>query len=112
MPKKKRGNSIGGWAFLIGVVLAIVFGLGFAGGVTSNIALALAVIGIIVGLFNIADAEAKPFLLSGAVLIIAGIAGNQVAIPYLGNVLDALLMIFIPATIVVAIRNVMSLAQH
>ena len=105
------GNFIGALAFLIGVVLAIIFGI--FGSLTATIITILVVIGLIVGLLNIADTEASPFLISGAVLIIATSLGGNVfgTIPVLGNILDALLAIFVPATIVVAIRNVFSLAR-
>ena len=109
---KKKGNMIGGWAFLIGVVLAVVFGFI---GVSTNIALILAVIGIIVGLLNIADQEVTPFLMSGVVLIIASSLGGD-AVSALGSaasgILSALSLIFVPATIIVAIKNVMSLAKR
>ena len=51
MAKKGKGNTLGGWAFLIGVVLAVIFG--FQRALSPNIALTLAIIGIIVGLLNI-----------------------------------------------------------
>lgn len=111
---KKSGNFIGRWAFLIGFVLAIIFGLGFAGGLGDTGLYILVIMGIIVGLFNIADEEVSPFLLSGAVLIIASALGGSVlgSIQWLSGVLNALLAIFVPATIIVAIKNVFSLARH
>tara|TARA_Y100000310_G_scaffold340912_1_gene438312 strand:- start:3395 stop:3733 length:339 start_codon:yes stop_codon:yes gene_type:complete len=110
---KKKDNKIGGWAFLIGVILALVLGL--LGPVTNEtIVWILVVIGVVVGLLNIADKEAMPFLLSGAVLIIAAALGQGVlqGVPILSQVVDALLLIFVPATVVVAIRNVLSLASR
>lgn len=108
---KSKGNLIGSWAFLIGVVLAVILGLFDAVGAGWTIL--LVIIGIIVGLFNIADEEASPFLISGAVLIIASALGQDVvaSIPALNGVLEALLAIFVPATIIVAIRNVFGFAR-
>ncbi len=109
---KKSGNRIGGWAFLIGVVLAIIFGI--MGNLNPTIAWILLVIGLIVGFLNVADEEAEPFLLSGVSLIIASALG-QAAVnvsPMLSNVLTTLLLIFVPATIIVAIRNVFTLARR
>jgi len=112
MAKSKKGNVIGAWAFLVGVILAVVFGYI---GITPTIALVLAVIGLIVGLLNVADEETTPFLLSGAVLIIASSMGAG-AVTVLGasagDVLNGLLLIFVPATIIVAIKNVFSLAHN
>jgi hypothetical protein len=108
----KKGNLLGSWAFLIGVVLAVV--LGIVGGLTSTILYVLVVIGLIVGLLNVADEEASPFLMSGAVLIIASSLGQTVtqAVPWLNGIMQALLAIFVPATIIVAVKNVFSIARH
>jgi uncharacterized membrane protein len=109
MAKHKTG--LGSWAFLIGVVLAIIFGLI---GMTPTIAIVLMVVGLIAGLLNVTDDESTPFLLSGAVLIIASSLGQTglSAVPQLQEVLSALLSIFVPATIVVAVRNVFAIAKR
>lgn len=110
---KKRGNVIGGWAFLIGVVLALVLGL-IGSGLTATMATILVVAGLIVGLLNIADDETSPFLMSGAILVIVSSFGQSAlsVVPRLGTVVDALLLLFVPATIIVAIRHVLSLARR
>lgn len=118
MVREGKGNLIGSWAFLIGVVLAIIIGL--FGVVNSTLLLILVVIGLIVGLLNIADEEASPFLMSGAVLIIASALGQSSfqaigegqLIETLSGMLNALLVIFVPATIIVAIKNVFGLARR
>ena len=119
MAKSRGGNIIGAWAFLIGVLLAIILGAGL---VTTNPTwvVVLVFVGIILGLLNIADEEVSPFLISGAVLIIASsfgqdsfiAAGNSQIIEILTGIFNSLLLIFVPATIVVAIKNVFSLAKH
>ncbi len=105
-------NLIGSWSFLIGVILAVILGL--VGSLSTTMIYILIVIGIIVGLLNVADEEVSPFLLSGVVLIIASSLGQSVvrSITYFDSVLQALLIIFVPATIIVAIKNVFSLARH
>jgi len=108
----KKSNLIGSWAFLIGVVLAIV--LAFVPAYNTNtIMWVLVAIGILVGLLNIADKETQPFLMSGAVLIIASaLGGSAVSVSAIfARVLDALLLIFVPATVIVAIKNVFSLSK-
>ena len=109
-----RGNSnqIGRWAFLIGVILAIVVGaLGRLDGVWTFV---LVLIGLIVGLLNISENEVQPFLLSGAVLIIAANLGGNVlnGVWNLGSILDAFLAIFVPSTIIVAIKHVFGFARN
>lgn len=112
MARKSSGNLIGGWAFLVGVVLAIILGL--FNTFSSGWMTVLVIIGVIIGLLNIADEEAEPFLLSGLALIIASAFGQSVmqSIPILNSILLALLVIFVPATIVVAIRNVFTIARR
>ncbi|PIN92753.1 hypothetical protein COU54_05835 [Candidatus Pacearchaeota archaeon CG10_big_fil_rev_8_21_14_0_10_31_24] len=109
---KNGGNLIGSWAFLIGFILAIV--LGAMNNVTSTMTAVLVIVGIVVGLLNVADKEVAPFLMSGVTLIIAGaLGGNALStIPQLVSILNALLAIFIPATILVAIKNVFALARN
>jgi hypothetical protein len=101
----KTKNTFGGWAFLIGIVIAIV--LGFFNIVSYWWTIALVIIGIIVGLFNIVDDETQPFLWSGVALIIASAFGQSAVslVPVLARILYALLVIFVPATIVVALKN-------
>ncbi len=110
-------SLIGGIAFLIGIIIAIIFAFlnlvipGFQ--ITSLMAVILVIIGIVVGLLNITHKESTPFLMSGAVLIIAASLGKDIIniIHSLGRFLDYLLLIFVPATIIVAVRNVFSLAR-
>ncbi len=111
---KKTGNLLGSWAFLVGVILALVLGIfGFGGNDPTYLSI-LVVIGLIVGLLNVADEETEPFLLSGVVLIIASAFGQSALadVSWINNIFKALLVIFVPATVIVAIKNVFSLARH
>jgi uncharacterized membrane protein len=110
--EKPRKNFIGSWAFLLGVVLAVI--LGMLGNFNSIWIIILVVVGLLVGLLNITEKEVMPFLMSGTALIIASALGGSVFynVQVLGNVLDALLVIFIPAVIIVAIKNVFNLAEN
>ena len=112
MAKAKKTNLIGSWAFLLGVILAIV--LGAMGVYSVTVAWILVILGVIVGLLNIAAEETTPFLMSGAVLIIASALGGGVVgiIPVLQGIVSSLLLIFVPATIIVAIKNVFVLARR
>lgn len=115
MAKTNKIGVIGQWAFLIGVIIAVIVGLlGLAA--SENIALVLMVIGIIVGLLNVSDKESMHFLMSGVVLIIASGLGKgaitEISIINLPGVLTALMAIFVPATIIVAVKNVFSIAKN
>ncbi len=112
MAQKITGNSLSGWAFLIGVLIAIV--LGFIGNLNPTWLFILVIIGLVVGLLNVTGREMQPFLMSGAVLIIASAFGSSAmsSIPRLAGVFDALLTIFVPATIIVAIKNAFYIARN
>lgn len=104
------GNKIGGWAFIIGVLLAVI--LGFLG-TSASLAWLLLILGIIVGLLNIAEKEVQPFLLAGVVLVIVGQFGGSVfsSVPAIGGIFNALIQLFAPATVVVALKSVFTLAK-
>lgn len=110
-------NILGSWAFLIGVVLAVVAGIFSAleiADLSNNfVSGTLVVLGLIVGLLNISSKETTAFLMSGVSLIIASVfgAGITIALPVVSAILASLLLIFVPATIIVAIRNVFNLAK-
>jgi hypothetical protein len=110
--KRSSGNLLGAWAFLIGVILAVV--LGFLGGATSGFALILVIIGLIIGLLNVTGKEINAFMMAGIVLIIASTFGDGVVsgVATLSNILDALLLIFVPAVIIVAIKSMFHLAKN
>ena len=112
MPKGKS-NLVGAWAFLIGIVLAVVFaffdvsGLWWMGWI-------LFVLGLIIGFLNISDSETQPFLLAGVVLVIIASLGNSAftSLAYIPALLKNVLALFVPATIVVAIKSVFSIARN
>jgi hypothetical protein len=110
---KKKLSVLSGWAFLVGVVLAVIFGFMGEGNLNQSLVYSLVIIGLVVGLLNIADKESTPFLIAGAVLILASNFGQDAveAVPRLGNVLNALLLLFVPATVIVAIRHVFNMAK-
>lgn len=114
MAKKIEGNLVGGLAFLIGVLLAVIIPL-IGGTLNSTMVWILVIIGIAVGLLNVTSEEGNHFMMSGIVLIIASSLGQAsiAEIPQrLLGVLNALLLIFVPATIIVAIKNVFTIARN
>ena len=108
----KKGNLIGSWSFLIGVVLAVI--LGAVGSISQTIAVALIILGLVIGLLNITDKEVAPFLMAGTVLVIVSALGSSVlgSMPVVSRMLAAILMLFVPATIIVALKSVFSLARN
>lgn len=114
MAKANLGDIVGGWAFLIGVVLAVIVGLFSI--VNPTVTLILVVAGLVIGLLNVGDKEVTQFLFSGLVLVLISSAGISLLtnVPYVNvsGILTALLAIFVPATVVVAVKNVLSLAKR
>lgn len=126
MAIKSRENSIGAWAFLIGVILAIIVGIFTRGYTNPLIFLIISGLGIVVGYF-VAEKDVQTFLFASASSVLASYAGIQglatnVALTgitvsgvalgkVIASVLGALLFLFVPATIVVAIKTVFSIAK-
>ena len=119
---RSKENLLGAYAFLVGVVLAVIFGLfnnslELAGGLFYS---ALVFIGLIVGFMNTSDRDSMTFLMASLSLVIVGslgmeplkyIALNNYVVTVLRNVLGSLLLLFVPATIVVALKTVFSMAK-
>ena len=112
MPKSAK-NIIGAWAFLIGVVLAVVLGLIGISSTQGIAAIVLVILGIVIGLLNIGGTELKDFLLAGTVLVIVSALGGQyyADIKIVGDIVRALVVLFVPATIVVALKSVFAIAK-
>lgn len=119
---KSKENLIGAYAFLIGVVLAVVLGLLQKSLIASsnNIPyLILAIIGIVVGSLNVGDKDSITFLwASVSLVIVSGLGQNALiylstipVVSSLNGILSALLVLFIPATIIVALKTVFSISR-
>ena len=107
---KKNGSLLGAWAFLVGIILAIIFAFVT---MTPGIAVTLFVLGIIIGLLNIADKEIQPFLLAAVALVIVSAFGGSAlaSVRYAPELLGNMLLLFVPATIIVALRSVFAIAK-
>jgi len=105
----KKGNRIGSWAFLIGVILAVIFAFAAA---ANWVVWTLIVIGLIVGLLNIAVKEIEPFLMAGAIFVIVSALGKGVfPAGFMQALLNNLMYLFVPATIIVALRSLWALGR-
>jgi hypothetical protein len=115
--KKKTPNILGSWSFLIGVILAIALGIGFTGDYQKPILWIVFLLGIIVGVLNIKVEEYQGFLTGSTVLVLVSFLGIQVGIfdavaPIIRNILIGVLTLFVPATIIVALRVVWVMAKR
>ena len=102
---------VGKWAFALGIIFAFV--LGFLGIITGGWIIFLIIIGLIIGLLNVTEKETTAFLISGVILTIISVLGGSVFydIPFVAQVLDAFIMIFVPATVIVAAKSIFNLAK-
>lgn len=114
MVKKFLGNSgrVGKWAALAAVLVAVLFGLWPSLAGASLVAWVLVVLGLIVGLLNVEEREVSAFLMSGTVLaLMAYVGGQALDFALLGAVFDNLLAVAVPATVVVALKSLWSMAK-
>lgn len=129
MPIRSQENSFGAWAFLVGVILAIVIGISTSSflsieSITSysaQIYAILVLIGIIVGFsIKMSGKESETFLIAGAILVIIShfgkesVTGSLIGIGIgdtVASTFSALLALFVPATIIVALKRVFSVAK-
>ncbi len=103
-------EQLGKWAFVLGLVIAIIGGLGFT---QSWFGWVLAVLGLVVGFMNIAGKESFRFLLAAIALIVAANAVG--GLPYVGGALTQIIanvIAFVSAAVlVVALKSLFELAK-
>ena len=112
-----NNNKIGAWAFILGVVIAIVAGLA-AGALDATtagyITFVLVILGLAVGFLNIGAKDGQAFLIAAIALLLVGTA-NLVAIPYVGTYLASMVLniaaFVAPAALVVSLKAIYNLAS-
>lgn len=127
MPIRSRENLWGAWAFSTGVAVAVVIGLVVNfftpdQGVTQLLMSFLAILGLLVGYF-VSAKDVRTFLIASVAVVVVsymGIQGGFFSAAILGvvnvsklitSILGALMILFVPATVMVAIKTVFSLAS-
>ncbi len=112
-------QKMGQWAFIVGVVLAILFGFFKAGNWAGVVTLVLVIAGLIVGFLNVTERETTPFLVA-AIALMATSAANLMVIndlvpnvgTWLQNIVGNFAVLIAPAAVVVALKAVHSLARE
>lgn len=130
MTIKSKENSIGAWAFLIGVILAVAIGVSTSSFLSidsitkysTQIYGILVLLGLLVG-FSIKTSawkDSQIFLYTGAVIVITSkfgmdsVTGSVIGIgigEIVSSTFAALLALFVPATIIVALKTVFSISN-
>lgn len=120
MAIRARESTFGAWAFLIGIILAVLVGI-FAGDKINSLILWIIIgLGLIIGYF-VSEKDARTFLMASAALTVVsyvGISGMVLNAAIMGvdigkvisSVLGTLLMLFVPATIISALKTVFSIS--
>ena len=119
---KSRENLLGAYAFLIGVIFAILMGISqkvFDITYSNTPYAFLVILGIVIGFLNVGDRDSLTFLIASLSLVIVSGFGQSALIyvsniPFLSSltaILAALLVMFVPATIIVALKVVFNLAK-
>ena len=126
MAIRNKENSVAAWAFLGGIILAIIAGIFTRGSTDPIILIAIVILGLIMGYF-VAENNVQTFLFASVAAVLASFAGIQglasnVALTgitvsggeigrIMASVLTALLFLFVPATIIVALKTVFAIAK-
>lgn len=104
-------EQIGKWAFIIGLVLAVLAGIFFQPGWAIWV---LAILGVIVGFLNVTAEETRGFLLASIALTVSASALNT--LPIIGATLSYILpfvVVFVAGgMIVVALKELFQTARR
>tara|TARA_Y100000294_G_C8531441_1_gene327117 strand:+ start:1069 stop:1428 length:360 start_codon:yes stop_codon:yes gene_type:complete len=115
-------QKIGHYSFIGGVIIAIVLGLA-SDAIGANavwLVSLLVLLGLVVGYLNVTGKETKEFLLVATVLVIVSsmapgalerLTIGQVGV-YLQNVLGQIMAFVVPATLVVALKEIWVMGQN
>ncbi len=110
--------TIGFFAFLIALIVAIIGGI--VSPANSGLILVLIVMGILVGLLNIAEHEVQPLLLAAIALIVVGV-GTGIFAPldkvinplgtWIDHIVDYFTIFMTPAAIIAAVKILLQVAR-
>jgi len=103
---------VGTWSFLVGFVIAVVLGL-FDKVATQSTGLLwfLLIIGLIVGLLNIAAHEIVAFLIAGIALMLTGTVTEHIPLVWLQNSISNIVIFVLPAVIIASLKAVLAIAS-
>lgn len=129
MSIKSHENVVAAWLFLTGVVLAVIIGLATTffipinkiSAYSSPIYGILVILGIIIGAkVNVSEKDSQAFLISGAILVIISrfgmesVRGSLIGIglgDLVSTIFGALIVLFVPVTIIVALKNLFAITK-
>ena len=103
--------NIGHWAFVLGLILSAIAGLG---GEVPALITTLVVLGLVVGFLNVSERESTPFLIAVIALLVIGVAGLGVVkyVGWLVPILNNVIAFVGAAGLVVAVKQVLTMAKR
>ncbi len=116
-----KEGKMGAWAFIIGVVIALILGL-LPASLQSIGVPVLVIMGLIVGFLNVTEKETSQYLMAAVAIMIAlftagsAISAQLESLPTIGKYMIGLLgsinMFVFPATIVVALKAIYGISKQ
>jgi len=105
------GNKIARWSFLLGVLISVA--IGFITPLTENIVYIIISLGILLGLLNLSNENVAQSLTSSTAIVIVSSLGLLVVQSehIFGRVLSSVSMVFIPITIVLALKHIFKITE-
>lgn len=107
---------VGRWAFLVGLVIAVI--ASFLTGYETTVALILFLLGLVVGFLNISEKDSSKFLIANIALLTGGIASMGalsmlgVVSTYLTAILGSFVAFVAAAALVVAIKVIVETSKN
>jgi hypothetical protein len=101
---------IGRWAFILGMIICVIAGLG---GRVPALLTVIFILGLIIGLLNVTEKESTSFLVAVIGLLLIGVAGLQLGqlTSVVSAILNNLIALTSAAGLVVAVKQVVSIAE-
>ena len=115
MAKKKKAGMwgvVGAWSFVVGLIVALLFGIFSTGGITRTAAIVLLILGLLVGLLNINDKEIMPFLVACIAFMIAATVSPVIPYAWIPKVLANIVVFILPAAIIASLKAIYVLARN
>ena len=116
--KSSEGIQFGSIIFVLGLVLAVTFGLGIGKTYVEVLIGVIMLLGILIGLLNVTSEEITSYMFSGLVLVLVSYYGMSVlgertaswlVIPE--GILEGLLLLFVPAIVAVSLKTLFAFAK-
>ncbi|TSC73074.1 MAG: hypothetical protein G01um101438_97 [Parcubacteria group bacterium Gr01-1014_38] len=102
--------AVGRWAFIVGLLIAVLVGLATD---IPGAAAIIFILGLLVGLLNVPEKESMPFLVAVIALLTLGVAGLEIGVltPLVSNILTQFVAFVSAAALVVAVKQTLTYAR-